>query len=116
MHRVLKVALQPWPTLVGMKTLIDFGIKGETGETYFRADHFCEYYRDDINRRREIHRQAVERAEGTNDGPLVPILEYDPHFSARPRPRTVGELQFDLVSGSSSSLSRASLGTLPNVV
>ena len=55
----------------------------------------------------------MERAEGTNDGPLVPISEYDQHFVARPRPRTVGELRFELVSGSSSSLSRASLSTLP---
>ena len=29
MHRVLKVALQPWPTLAGMKSLIDFGIKSD---------------------------------------------------------------------------------------
>ena len=26
MHKVLKVALQPWPTLAGKEALIDFGI------------------------------------------------------------------------------------------
>ena len=25
-HRVLKIALQPWPTLAGMKSLIEFGL------------------------------------------------------------------------------------------
>ena len=41
MHRALKVALQPWPTLVGMKSLIDYGLHNTTGETYFRADWVC---------------------------------------------------------------------------
>ena len=105
--------MQPWPTLVGMKSLVEFGINNKTLETYLRADYFCKRHHDDINYRRYFGREAVERAEGTNDGPLVPILEYDPHFFARPRPWTVGELRFDLVSGSSSSLSRATLSTLP---
>ena len=34
MRRVLKVALQPWPTLVGMKSLIDFGINNVTGDLF----------------------------------------------------------------------------------
>ena len=89
MHQVLKVALQPWPTLVEMKSLIEFGINNKTLETYFRADQFCKHRHEDLNYRREIRRQAVERADGTNDGPLVPILEYDPRFFARPRPRTI---------------------------
>ena len=79
MHRVLKVALQPWPTLVGMKSLIDFGISNILGETYFRADWFCKYNHDRIEDRRAIRPQAVEHAERTNDGPVVPVLECDNH-------------------------------------
>ena len=30
MHKVLKVALQPWPTLAGKDALIDFGVYGRT--------------------------------------------------------------------------------------
>ena len=47
-HRALKVALQPWPTLAGMKSLIEFGIHKKILETYFRADHFCKHYHDDV--------------------------------------------------------------------
>ena len=43
-HRVLKVALQPWPTLAGMKSLIDCGLHDVLGKTYFRADNFCKVY------------------------------------------------------------------------
>ena len=59
MHRVLKVALQPWPTLAGMKSSIDFGTKNETGETYFRADNFCKMHHDNMGYRREIRRQVL---------------------------------------------------------
>ena len=31
-----------------MKSLIDFGIKDELVETYFRADNFCKVYHDNI--------------------------------------------------------------------
>ena len=53
MHRVLKVALQPWPTLAGMKALIDFGVNHELHETYFRADYFCKYNHDDVEYRQK---------------------------------------------------------------
>ena len=96
-----------------MNSLIDFGVHDETGDTYFRADQFCKYSHENMELRRSIRRQAVERAEWRNDGPIVPVIEYDSHFYARPPPRTVRDLQYDLVSGSSSSLSRASLSTLP---
>ena len=93
MHRVLKVALQPWPTLVGMKSLVDFGVNNVTGETYFRADWFCKYNHDSIEDKRAIRQQAVERAERTNDGPVVPALERDNHLYARPSPRDSGRPQ-----------------------
>ena len=48
MHRVLKLALKPWPTLAGMKSLIEFD---KTGETYFRADNFCKMYHDNFGYR-----------------------------------------------------------------
>ena len=113
MHRVLKVALQPWPTLVGMKSSIDFGIHDHTGEIYFRADQFCKHSHDNLEARRAIRRQTLERAERSNDGPVVPVLECDSHLYARPPPRTVADLKFDLVIGSSGSLSRSSLSKLP---
>ena len=34
MHRVLKIALQAWPTLALTKSLIEFGLKDKVGETY----------------------------------------------------------------------------------
>ena len=101
MHRVLKVALQPWPTLAGMKSLIDFGIKDETGETYFRADNFCKVHHDNMGYRREVRRQAVDRAESMGesqgDGPIVPVNEFDRVFYLRQPPRTVAELNYGLV-------------------
>ena len=39
MHKVLKVALQPWPTLAGKQALIDFGLCCYVRESYFRADY-----------------------------------------------------------------------------
>ena len=62
MHHVLKVALQPWPTLVGMKSLIDYTIEYKVGETYFRADWFCRYNRESLRDRRAIRQPALDRA------------------------------------------------------
>ena len=76
-------------------------------------DNFCKMYHDNMGYRREIRRQAVDRAESQGDGPIVPINEFDRVFYLRPFPRTVAELNYGLVSGSSSSLSRSSLSTLP---
>ena len=113
MHRVLKVALQPWPTLAGMKSLIDFGIKNELGDTYFRADNFCKVYHDNVEYRRNVRQQALDRAESHGDGPIVPVIEMDRVFYLRPTPRTVAQLNYGLASGSSSLMSRSSLDTLP---
>ena len=46
-NRVLKVALQPWPTLAGLKALTGFGVNGVVFDSYFRADSFCKYNHDD---------------------------------------------------------------------
>ena len=113
MHRVLKVALQPWPTLAGMKSLIDLGLHDVLGETYFRANNFCKVYHDNIAYRRSVRQQALDRAESHGDGPVVPVIEMDRVFYQRPTPRTIAQLNYGLVSGSSSSLSRSSLDTLP---
>ena len=73
-HRVLKVALQPWPILVGMKSLIDFGTRYEVGETYCSADWFCKFNHDSIADRKAIGQRAVDRASNTNDGPVFRCL------------------------------------------
>ena len=69
-------------------------------ETYFRADWFCKHNHDRIEDRRAIRQQAFARAERTNDGRVVPVLECDNHVYARPPPRTVADLRYDLVTGS----------------
>ena len=48
MHRVLKVALQPWLALVGMRSLIDYTTEYKVGATYFRADRFCRYQHETL--------------------------------------------------------------------
>ena len=83
------------------------------GETYFRSDWFCKYNHDRVEDRRAIHQQAVDRADRTNDGPVVPVLECENHLYQRTSPRTVAVLNMELVTGSSSSLSWSSLSTLP---
>ena len=83
--------------------------------TPFRSDSFCKYNHDRIEDRRAIRQQAVDRADRTNDGLVVPVLECEDHLYQRPSPRTVADLNNELVTGSSSSLSRSrsSLSTLP---
>ena len=65
-HRVLKVALKPWPTLVGMKSLIEYTTEYKVGETYFRADWFCKYNHDSPQDQR-----VLDRASGSNDELLL---------------------------------------------
>ena len=113
MHKVLKVALQPWPTLAGMKALIDFGVHHDLRDSYFRADHFCKYYHDDVEHRKKMRKLAVDRAESARDGRIVHIVEMDKFFYQRTAPRTIADLNYGLVFGSSSSLSQATLNTLP---
>ena len=96
-----------------MKSLIDCGVKSDLGETYFRADNFCKMHHDNVEYRRAVRQQAIDRAESHGDGPIVPVVELDRLFYQWPTPVTVAELNFGLVAGSSSSLSRSSLDTLP---
>ena len=96
-----------------MKWLIEFGLQNETGETYFRADNFCKIYHDNMGYWRDVRRRAVERAELSGDGPVVPVIEYDRVFYLRSPPRTVADLDHTLISGASGSLTRSSLSTLP---
>ena len=62
MHRVLKVALQPWPTLAGLKALTDFGVWGNVHDSYFRADYFCKNHHEDDEFRHKLRKTAVDRA------------------------------------------------------
>ena len=96
------------------KSLIDFGRSYNVGETYFRADWFCKYSHDRILDRKAIRQLAVDRASGTNDGPVVAVLDRELRLYRRPSPRTLVQINDDLVTGSSSSLSRSSLSTLPS--
>ena len=112
MHRVLKVALQPWPTLAGMQARVYFGHHNIVHESYFRADYFCKYYHEDDENRKKIRKLAVDRAERVRN-PVVSIVEMDKFFYEQRAPRTIAELNYRLVSGSSSFLSRSALDTLP---
>ena len=62
-HRVLKVALQPWPTLVGMKSLLDYTTEYKVGDTYFRADRFCRYQHGSIADRSRVFGKRVSEKE-----------------------------------------------------
>ena len=115
MHKVLKVALQPWPTLAGKDALVDFGAYGRLRESYFRADYFCKYKHEDVEHRHKLRKtaaDAIRRSGG--DGELAPIVFMDKFFYELPRPRTTAQLNYRLVTGSSSSLTSSALGSLPS--
>ena len=114
MHRVLKVALQPWPTLAGLKALTDFGVWGNVHDSYYRADSFCKYNHDDEVFRHKLRKTAVDRAAREGGGTIVPIVPMDKFFFEVKRPRTIADLNYGLVTGSSSSLSATALDTLPS--
>ena len=99
-----------------MKSLIEFGTRDILGETYFRADNFCKVYHDNREYRRNVRQLALDRAESHGDGPIVPVIELDRVFYQRSPPRTIAQLTYGLVSGSSSSLSRSALDTLPGSI
>ena len=73
MHRVLKVALQPWPTLAGMESSIESGLNKRLLGTYFRADQFCKHYHDEVEYRKKTRKLAVDLADETGDDSIVPI-------------------------------------------
>ena len=114
MHRVLKVALQPWPTLAGLKALTEFGVRGNVYDSYFRADSFCKYNHDDEEFRHKLRKTAIDRAAREGGGTIVPIVPMDRFFYEVKRPRTIADLNYRLVTGSSSSLSSTALDTLPS--
>ena len=100
MHRVLKVVLQPWPTLVGMKSLIEYTAEYKVGETYFLADWFCNRNHDSLRDRRAIRQRALDRASRSNDGQIIPVHECEPFVYKRQSPRTLAQINSDLVTGS----------------
>ena len=116
MHKVLKVALQPWPTLAGKEALIDFGLHSYVRESYFRADYFCKDRHEDNVYRHKLRKIAVDSAEQSRSGNIVPIapVPMDKFFYEMKRPRTIADLNYGLVTGSSSSLTSSALGTLPS--
>ena len=97
-----------------MKLLTDYTAEHKVGVTYFRTDWFCKYNHDSLRDRRAIRQPALDRANGANDGPVIPVLEHEPFVHRRPSPRTLAQINADLVTGSSNSLSRSSLSTLPS--
>ena len=114
MHKVLKVALQPWPTLAGKEALVDFGIYRYVRESYFRADYFCKDKHEDVVHRHKLRKTAVDSADQAGGGSIVPVVSMDKFFYEMKRPRTIADLNYGLVTGSSSSLTSSALGTLPS--
>ena len=115
MHKVLKVALQPWPTLAGKDALVDFGVYGRTRESYFRADYFCRNRHEDVEHRHKLRKTAADAAvRPGGGGELAPIIIMDKFFYELPKPRTTAQLNYGLVTGSSRSLTSSALGSLPS--
>ena len=115
MHKVLKVALQPWPTLAGKDALIDFGVYGRIRESYFRADYFCKNRHEDVEHRHKLRKTAADAAARSGGGgELAPIVIMDRFFYELPKPRTTSQLNYGLVTGSSRSLTSSALGSLPS--
>ena len=114
MHKVLKVALQPWPTLAGKEALIDFGLYRYPRESYFRADSFCKDKHEDVVHRHKLRKTAVDSADQAGGGSVAPIVIMDRFFYELKKPRTIADLNYGLVTGSSSSLTSSALGALPS--
>ena len=114
MHRVLKVALQSWPTLAGLKALTEFGVYGNLFDSYFKADYFCKYYHEEEEYLHKRRKTAVDRAASEGSGSIVPIVSMDKFFYERKTPGTIADLNYRLVTGSSGSLSQTALETLPS--
>ena len=77
MHKFLKVALQPWPTLAGKEALVDFGIYRYVRESYFRADYFCKDKHEDVVHRHKLRKTAVDSADQAGGGSIVPVVSMD---------------------------------------
>ena len=85
-------------------------------DSYFRADSFCKYNHDDDDDdfRHKLRKTAIDRATSEGSGTIVPIVNIDKFFYEMKQPRTIADLNYRLVTGSSSSLSRTALETLPS--
>ena len=113
MHKVLKVALQPWPTLAGKDALVDFGVYRRTRESYFSVDRFCKDKHEDVAHRHKLRKTAVDSAGQAGGGSVAPIVIMDKFFYDLRKPRTIADLDYGLVAGSSSVLTSSALGSLP---
>ena len=89
------------------------GGMGTLNDTYLRADQFRCRDHDNIDTKRQVRRQAIDFTRGNIEQQLVPVHECEAPMHRKPQPRTLAQLDLELVAGSSTFLSRASLSTLP---
>ena len=64
--------------------------------------------------RHKLRKTAADSAEQAGGGNIVPVVPMDKFFYEMKRPRTIADLNYGLVTGSSSSLTSSVLGTLPS--
>ena len=83
-------------------------------DSYCGVDYFCKYHHEDEEYRHKLRKTAVDRAAREGSGTIVPIVNMDKFFYEKKQPRTIADLNYRLVTGSSSSLSRTALETLPS--
>ena len=69
----------------------------------------------DVEHRHKLRKTAADAAARSGGGgELAPIVNMDKFFYELPRPRTTSQLNYRLVTGSSSSLTSSALGSLPS--
>ena len=64
--------------------------------------------------RHKLRKTAVDSADQAGGGSIVPVVSMDRFFYEMKRPRTIADLNYGLVTGSSSSLTSSALGALPS--
>ena len=69
---------------------------------------------EDVVHRHKLRKTAVDSADQAGGGSIVPVVSMDKFFYEMRRPRTIADLNYGLVTGSSSSLTSSALGTLPS--
>ena len=62
----------------------------------------------------KLRKTAIDRAAREGSGTIAPIVNMDKFFYEKKQPRTIADLNYRLVTGSSSALSRTALETLPS--
>ena len=90
--------------------IVGYGTEYHTGA----ADSFCKYNHDDEEFRHKLRKTAIDRAASEGSGAIALIVKMDKFFYEMKRPRTIADLNYRLVTGSSSSLSCTALDTLPS--